>query len=214
MKKTITLILTFILIISTLESQNIKRFELNIMPLSIIDYTQPLIRFGFKTLITDKISLSSDLGYGFNFLTTIYNEDNKNSGYKVYSFRPEVDYFIYKKSSMNIYGGLEYLFLRRTEISKNFIIATPDNTFIRIKEADYLKIKQALNLKLGIVFYLKNSFSLDTYFGAGYRFRYVAVSNIKGGEIILPYPDYFFPCNIGMRKGLNLTAGLKIGYRF
>lgn len=162
MKKISTLISTLILITSTLQSQSIKRFEINTMPLSIIDYTQSLVRFGFETLITDKISLSSDFGYGFNFLIKILNPDNKNLDYKIFSFRPEVDYFIYRKNSMALYGGLEYLFLKRTEISKNIIIATPDNTFIRIKEANYLKIKQALHLKLGIVFYLKNSFTLDT----------------------------------------------------
>lgn len=215
MKKLILIISTLILISANIESQSIKRFEINMMPLSIIDIDQPLVRIGFRTLISNNILISSDFGYGFNFLATIKNRDNKSLNYKLYSFRPELDYIFYKENSTIIYGGLEYLILKRTNNATNFYINTHDNTLIYFENADYLKIKQAIHLKLGTIFYFKNSFTFETYFGAGYRLRYLELSNIQGGEITIRYiHDFLFPYNVGIRQGVNITAGFKVGYRF
>ncbi|MBN2893290.1 MAG: hypothetical protein JXL97_15570 [Bacteroidales bacterium] len=193
------------------KSQNLKKFEVTTMPLSLIDIGQPHFRIGTKFFLSEKIALGTDIGIANDYL---YYLNDAVSDYKYYSIRLEIDYSIIRTEQFNLYSGIEYYYYKRQNKLEHSYIELNDGELIIFDGADYLKLKEGLNLKLGLSIYIKNFF-VDFYAGAGYRRKYVEYSYINNGTYSENHLGRFgYRNRIGFVQGFNISAGLKAGFRF
>lgn len=202
-------VLSFFCAINT-NAQKLSRIELSVMPLSLLQTTQPHLRSGLKIFPLKKVAIACDFGYGKDFI--YYLKDNV-SNYSYYSFRPEIDYSILKTDEHNLYIGLEYFYYKKTNTSSNGYAVLSDYNLLRFSSADYSKQKEGIHIKTGLSVYTKSHFFIDIYGGIGIRRKFVEYSNITNGVVTEEYYHFLnFPEKIGFVNGTNLTLGFKCGF--
>jgi len=123
MKRYLILVILFFSVVHNLKSQNedlsSSRFEITLMPYSLLDYN-PRLRMGFEYYSSDKFGYSFDFGYGNSSFDRLLDRGNWGDNY---DFSPINDNIrnAYKGTS-NIKGGVEFrlrsVFLLRFQCSK------------------------------------------------------------------------------------------------
>ncbi|MBN2662015.1 MAG: hypothetical protein JXR68_00075 [Bacteroidales bacterium] len=210
MKKiTISLIISLFLSVYT-NAQNLPLFEISTMPLSYAQVNQPHLRAGIKFFPLKTIAISSDFGYGADFM---YYGVNTVTNYSYFSFRPEVDFSIIRNNEYNLYIGIEYYYYKKENTLQNHTLYLKDASSISFNKADYIKQKEGLNLKLGLTIYTKSHFLMDLYSGIGYRQKFSEYTNIiQGTYYEYKTCEFCIIDNIGFVQGANLSLGIKIGF--
>ncbi len=190
-------------------AQKLPKFEINTMPLSFAQISQPHFRIGAKIYITPKIALGTDLGYGLNFFDYQLYIDS----YEFKSVRGDLLYSIIRTSEHNLYLGFEYSYQTLYETRSDGSYWGQDGRML-YSQADYMKLKEVFQLKIGLSVYMGKHFFCDVYSGLGYRRKYVEYSNVIDGHFTTSYFDFPDLGSAGFVDGVNWSLGLKLGFAF
>jgi len=211
MKKILFILFTVSMIFHSINAQNISRLEISLMPLSMLQLSQPHLRGGLRVYPLKNISIGADFGYGNDFL--YYMKDN-SFNYSYYSIRPEIDYSIIRTDEHNFYIGLEYFYYKKQNSLTAGSFFTKDFYHMQFTQADYTKIKEGLHLKTGLTIYTKHGLLLDFYTGIGYRRKFAEYTNVIDGVFREEQCPLCIIERLGFVQGTNLSLGFKIGYAF
>lgn len=211
MKKTLLLLVVLLWSGIMTKAQQLSKFEINMMPLSLIQRTQPHLRFGGKYFVTPKISVGTDLGYAPDFL--FYANDNVIN-YNFKSIRGDLLYSINRTEEQNIYVGFEYYYMIKKQTNLGGFFFLSDRGEIHYKQADLRRTKEVFQFLIGLTIYPSKHFFLDFYSGVGYRRKFIDYSNVNGEQNDYGFCEFCFPENPGFRQGLNWSLGVKFGFVF
>lgn len=189
MKRFLALLLILLIFSQNLKSQNedlqTSRFELSIMPYSLIDYN-PRLRLGFEYYSSDKLGYSMDFGIGAG--NSIFNqvfEREKSQGYALYEFRAELKYFFVLKEYIAFYVGPELFFITTEDVlehdwyrKRNYPQQSNLDMITNYERADFFRQKLGIHAKVGLKLIAFKRVDFDFYAGVGIAFRNTEYSNV------------------------------------
>jgi len=190
MKRFLALLLILLIFSQNLKSQNedlqTSRFELSIMPYSLIDYN-PRLRLGFEYYSSDKLGYSMDFGIGAG--NSIFNqvfEREKSQGYALYEFRTELKYFFVLKEYIAFYVGPEFFFITTEDVLEYGWYRKEDypqqndlDMITSYDRADFYRQKYGMHIKAGLKLIAFKRVDFDFYTGIGVAYRIVEYRNVN-----------------------------------
>ncbi len=223
MKRYLILIILLFSFAYSLKSQNedmqSARFELTLMPYSIIDYS-PRIRMGLEYYSSARLGYSLDFGYGNSGLIDLLNR-NWGEEYQLFEFRAELKYFFVLKKSIAFYVGSEFFTINTQDVlayswyRKSNSLPNELDIITNYDRADFYRQKYGAHLKAGLKLIAFHRIDFDFYAGIG-----VANRDIKYTHVINPrdeeYHSYqdFWPdrrANEGQQFIMHFALGIKMG---
>jgi hypothetical protein len=223
MKRYLILIILLFSLVHNLKSQNedltTSRFELTLMPSSIVDFS-PRIRMGLEYYSSARLGYSLDFAYGNSGLIELLNRD-WGKEYQLFEFRAEMKYFFVLKKSITFYVGpeffnistkdvLEYSWYRKSNAPSNEL-----DIITRYDRADFYRQKLGVHILTGLKLIAFHRIDFDFYAGIGAAYRDIKYSHVVNprNEEYHAYQD-FWPdrrANEGQQLILHFAAGIKMG---
>lgn len=224
MKRFLTLIIILLVFSQNLKSQNedlqTSRFELTIMPYSLIDFS-PRLRMGLEYYSSDRLGYSIDFGYGNSYLNQMLERD-RGEDYFLFELRAELKYFFILKEYFAMYCGTEFFSIYtedymendwyRKEVYPNHV----DFYWVtRYEFAKFTRQKYGAHLKFGIKLIAFKKVDFDFFVGLGAAYRTITYS-----EVIKPvdeeynaFDEWFSDrnANEGESVLLHMALGIKVG---
>jgi len=199
-------------------------------PLCLIDdLSFPTIQGGIEIKISDRITSYNEFGikYREGYFEPIDTSFIQSSGYKVKS---EIRYYLKRKDNKKnthqrgLYLGANAFFIRDTHNGEIDYFNNGDTT---IESSDYFAVKKnawGLNAIMGWHQLFKKHIILETFWGLGIRIRMTENYNREYDPTIdeivrtTDITAYGIKSAIDAKEGtkclLNITGGVRIGYRF
>jgi hypothetical protein len=227
MKRFFTLLLLLFVFSQNAKTQNkdfqIQRFELSIMPYSLIDYN-PRLRLGLEYYSSDNLGFSMDFGIGAG--NSVFNqvfEREKSEDYALFEFRAELKYFFALKESIAFYVGPEFFFITTDDVLESSWYRKSDypqqsnlDRITNYERADFFRQKLGIHAKAGLKLIALKRIDFDFYAGIGIAFRTIEYSNILNpqDDEYHSWQDFWSErqANEGKSFLLNIALGTKIGF--
>jgi len=225
MKRFLAAILILLVFSQNLKAQNEdlegSRFELTIMPYSLIDYS-PRLRMGLEYYSSDRLGYSLDFGYGNGAFNELLERD-WGEDYSLFEFRAELKYFFILKEYFAMYSGIE-LFSIYTEDAMEFDWYRKEhypenyasNMITRYDFAQFERQKYGAHFKFGVKLVAFKKVDFDFYAGLGVAHRTIRYSEIVNpvDEEYNPFNEWFSDrnANEGESFFLHIALGIKVGF--
>lgn len=227
MKQTLTISLMLLISIymygqeqeGTIEHDYKGNVILTWAPLSALDmYSR--VRLGAEVGLTQRVSVSTDIGFNFSEYTYgNYNSNSNNRSYSVFEVRPEVKVFLNDKYRARWYNALElYYNYVEEEFEDGYYYKDRGDVTISYDAATYTRAKFGAHYKFGLSLRMGSRMVFDPFVGLGLRFvdrKYVDVENPitdpssgSGWDEWLWSDAYRYE---GKTWGLNFTGGFRLG---
>ncbi|MBN1118893.1 MAG: hypothetical protein JXA77_16910 [Bacteroidales bacterium] len=223
MKQTLIVFVLFFFCIQRIHAQEsftqYRTVRINIMPLSLIDYT-PRLRIGLDFDTKGQFGYSCDFGIGNSKINNGRLDGmiwGKN--YSFYEIRPEIKYTLLENNYSNLYCATEFFYLlMRDQLESGHYQKENSDFEIEYDYANFRKQKYGAHLKGGVSLSLYERLNVDFYWGIGVAERIIDYTHVLNPvEMTEPIFVEWVPQNYlfeGESVIFHMTMGFKVGYIF